>query len=630
MPVNVFRSKLNGRILAAGLAVILYGFLLRLPIPEQLGLSVRYDFTVILIPVIGLVFLAFLPGSWKGTLLGLGLILALFALTVSGLWASGVSEPSILGGLIPFSDAAGYYSDARRLLEGQLFSSFSSRRPLFAGMLAALLGLTERNLQLTLAVLVAITAVACYLLAREVQSTHGILAATLVMVVLFVYYRRFTGTTLTENLGLSSGALGLALLWRGGWQKKSGYVLGGIFLLTLALNARAGAFFILPALVVWAAWVFREKKIVSFPILAMSAGALVAGFLVNTIMFRALASPAGTPFANFSYTLYDLASGGKGWTQVKIDHPEIMQLSEPAYSQKIYTLAFEEMKQHPGIFVTDMLKTWPAFFSWENSSVFGFVGGEQATMALLARLLLLLLSVAGLVWCFSKWREPIPALLLAALAGTFLSVPFVPPWEADRMRVYAATLPFYVIYPAVGLVFLLSRFKRMSLFQATRPIEVPGILIGVSAALVAVVVIGPLLVRGLAHPASLATVSCPAGSQLIYARIPTGSYIRLVSDNQAPHPFLPDLRLDEFKARLHNFMYSEFIGEFKNLIAPTTITRTTGLADNNEILLVFNSSLVPENPGILGICGKWSQGPAKNYDIFYADSLQKVSLTSQP
>ncbi len=257
---RALQSRLTGRSLAAGLALALYGLLLSLPIPQQLGLSVRYDFTVILIPIIGLAFLALLPAGWKGTLPGLGLVLGLFALTVSGLWTSGVSEPSILGGLMPFSDAAGYYSDARRLLEGQLFSSFSSRRPLFAGMLSALLWLTGRNLQLTIAVLVAVTGIACYLLVREVQSTHGTLAATLVMVVLFVYYRRFSGTTLTENLGFPAGALALALVWRGAGQKKRGYVFGGIFLLTLALNARAGAFFVLPVLVIWAAWVFREQE----------------------------------------------------------------------------------------------------------------------------------------------------------------------------------------------------------------------------------------------------------------------------------------------------------------------------------------------------------------------------------
>ncbi len=320
----------------------------------------------------------------------------------------------------------------------------------------------------------------------------------------------------------------------------------------------------------------------------------------------------------------------KGGLRVKKDHPEILQLSEPAYSQKIYALAFAEMKQHPQKFMAGVLKTWPAFFSWGSSSVFGFMGGEQATVALLARLLLLLLSAAGLVECIFKWCEPIPALLLAALVGTFLSIPFVPPWEADHMRAYAASLPFYVTYPAVGLVFLLSRFKRIPLLQNARPIEFPGILIGVSVVLVAFVIAGPLFVRGLARPASHAAVTCPAGSQVIYARIPTGSYIRLVSGAQASHPFLPDVRLDEFETSLHDFMYSEFIGEFKNLTAPTTITNTIGLAANNEIILVFNSSLIPENPGILGVCGHWSEGPAKNYSVFYADSFQKVSITHSP
>jgi hypothetical protein len=628
---RALHSRLAGQILAAGLALALYGVLLGLPIPQQLGLSVRYDFTVVLIPIIGLTFLALLPGGWKGSLLGLGLCMVSFALPVSGLWTSGVSEPSILGGLMPFSDAAGYYSDARRLLEGQLFSSFSSRRPLFAGMLSALLGVTGRNLQLTIAVLVAISAVACYLLVREAQSTHGALAATLVMVVLFVYYRRFSGTTLTENLGFPAGALALALLWRGAGQKKCGYVFGGIFLLTLALNARAGAFFVLPLLVMWAAWVFREKKIVSLPVLAMAVGAIAVGFLVNAIMFRSLASPEGTPFSNFSYTLYDLASGGKGWTRVKKDHPEIMKLSEPAYSQKIYSLAFAEIKRHPENFVTGMLKTWPAFFSWGDSSVFGFMGGEQATVALLARLLLLLLSAAGLVWSISNWRDPLPALLLAALLGTFLSIPFVPPWEADHMRAYAATLPFYAIYPAIGLAFLVGRFKRMpwskvtQAIQSTRPIEFPWVLISASAILVVFVVAGPLVVRLLARSEDHAMITCPAGSRAIYVRIPTGSYIQLVSNDQAPHPYLPVLHLDKFKASLIDFMYSEFTREFSNLNAPTTITNVISLDTSGGLWLVVKSDLVPVKTGILGICGKWSQGPAKSYNVFYGDSIQEVS-----
>ena len=118
-----------------------------------------------------------------------------------------------------------------------------------------------------------------------------------------------------------------------------------------------------------------------------------------------------------------------------------MQLSEPAYSQKIYALAFEEIRRHPENFTNGVLKTWPVFFSLDKSSVFGFMGGEQATVAVLARLLLLLLSVIGLAWCVLSWRDPIPAFLLAVLLGTILSNGISGP-RSRRLRRHPARLNF--------------------------------------------------------------------------------------------------------------------------------------------------------------------------------------------
>jgi predicted permease len=89
-----------------------------------------------------------------------------------------------VGGLLPFSDASGYHYDARRLLDGHLLG-WSARRPLFSGLLATLLGLTGQNLQVVLAILVAMTAVACFLLAREVRDTDGPAAAVVVLLLLF-------------------------------------------------------------------------------------------------------------------------------------------------------------------------------------------------------------------------------------------------------------------------------------------------------------------------------------------------------------------------------------------------------------------------------------------------------------
>ncbi len=115
------------------------------------------------------------------------------------------SEPFIIAGLLPFSDAASYYSDALRVTEGFRFSAFSGRRPLFPALLAVLLAVTGRNLVVSLAILGVLIGLACYLAAREMQRSIGIWPALLFLLVLFLFYRRFAGATMTENLGLPLG-----------------------------------------------------------------------------------------------------------------------------------------------------------------------------------------------------------------------------------------------------------------------------------------------------------------------------------------------------------------------------------------------------------------------------------------
>ena len=100
-------------------------------------------------------------------------------------------------------------------MAGQNLSSFSARRPLFPGLLAVLLTLTGRNLMASLGILTAITAGACYLAAKEIQRTHGAEAAAFVLTILFLFYRYNSGLVMSESLGVTLGALGFVLIWRG-------------------------------------------------------------------------------------------------------------------------------------------------------------------------------------------------------------------------------------------------------------------------------------------------------------------------------------------------------------------------------------------------------------------------------
>jgi len=133
------------------------------------------------------------------------------------------------------------------------------------------------------------------------------------MTILFLFYRRFIGTTLTENLGLSLGAVGLAVLWRGSRERQHARVLIGIFLLSLALNARAGAFFVLPLLVLWGMWLFRGRSRLSLRFLVEGIGVVLLAFAINLLLLKVLAPEGSTAFSNFSYTFYGLVVGGKGW-----------------------------------------------------------------------------------------------------------------------------------------------------------------------------------------------------------------------------------------------------------------------------------------------------------------------------
>ncbi len=193
-------------ILAVGL--LAYTAVLIIGIPSKINLILSApDSTFLFIGIVLLLYLAFRPSGWIGTFTSFSATLILFATQLSAVWRSSAGGLFILGGLLPMSDASGYYGSALRLLEGDTFSESASYRPLSHGVLATLLGLTQQNLQVTLAILVFITAIACFLFAREVQRSHGTTAGVLVLTIIFLFYRFYIGTAMTENLGLALGAV---------------------------------------------------------------------------------------------------------------------------------------------------------------------------------------------------------------------------------------------------------------------------------------------------------------------------------------------------------------------------------------------------------------------------------------
>lgn len=513
------------RLIGIILALLLYTAVLLLPLPAAIGEATRFS-RLLIIPIIAIVLYAAYAawGTWQSMLAPCA-TLVLFALPLAGLWSSGANEQNTIAGLIPYSDASGYYSDALRLLNGGDF--LFTRRPLFPAMLASLLWLSRQDLQTSLAILTALAATSCYLAARALQRVSGTAAAIVLLLLLFFYYRRFSGAVLTEHLGITLGCLSLALLLQAARKGSIRLALAGSFFAALALNARAGAFLFLPCLVLWGGWHWGNRQRFSWLAGGLISAIILATFLINTLLFTLLTNTDQPAFSNFSHTLYGLAAGGKGWTQVMADHPEVA--NNP---KTVYRLAYQMILSHPENLLTGMLHSWRDFFvPVGQNDLFGFIAGVSDSQVNNGfRFLLWWFTLVALVHLIHQRRNPVHALLLWGLPGIWLSVPFVPPIDADAMRAYAASMPFILALPAIGVKWMLALLNLRDIWEKDEDYPIEKIALTMGGAVIALSVILPLGISTLASPPQRTAFECPAGQIAINGYLPRGITVTLVRD----------------------------------------------------------------------------------------------------
>lgn len=569
--------------------------------------------TLLLLVVAGLRF----GRSWGVTMAMIVASIA-FSVPLSRLWVTAETNGSVIGGLLPFSDAAGYYADATRLLEGFSFERKSTSRPLFPGLLAGVLAMTGQNLLLAVASLVFVVSIAVFVLTLELSRVEGTVAAVTALAVLLAFYasRPYAGTTLTENAGLAFGALGLAALCRAAALHEFRAEIAGLFLLTLGLCARAGPFLLLPALIGLASFEFPLPSTRSSRRVALLCTcSVLAGFLIDGLLRKIVGRAGIVPFSNFSYVFYGMISGGN-WQQVLLDHPQVHMLREPELTKAIYRLAFARLAAHPFDLLSGALRAWKVFLF--DGFVFSFTNRW-------AGLFLRASSVAGLLFCFRDRAAATRRLLLVASAGIFLSVPFVPPWDSGGMRAYATVIPIFAALPAVAVCELigLTRSPRPAThgggaLRAALPI--------VAFALVALTIVSPLVIyvsrRG--EHRGAAAVPCPAGTMSLTAHVHRGASLRVVSDESRATTEVPDVRFSDFRRTLPQIHRPDIVAEFMNLPSSSTLATTIETTAGRSVWLFAPQSVLP-GEGLFSVCGAFTSVPKnRRFGFFYVRSAHRL------
>lgn len=560
--------------------------------------------------------------GWLATLLGLTVTFGLFALPLAGLWQDVTIHFNAIGGLLPFSDAQGYYFEANRLLDGQPLV-WSARRPLFTAFLAVLLAVTG-SLYVALAVMVALNAAATFLLARELRLSFGALSATVATLILFAFYRHDggTGVVLTENLGSLLGTMAFTTLLRGMRLQDTRSYLSGTVALTAALMARAGAFFVLPA-VAAAAFVSlrQEGRRTSLRSALVTLGAIVIAAAAFLTWGQRLSNPTAShaAFSNYSQPLYGLVVGGKGWEQVHIDHPNAQEGAE------IYALAYQAFRARPSGLIEGLAKMTRAYL-WpsEPYHMFAFVQDGPRTGWL--QRMCYLLVVVGLGACVWRWPDPIYALVLAAAVGHFVSIPFVPPIDAG-LRVYAATTPVLALLVAAGIAvpgsLLAGLWRRLAIRTAPSvPAAVVTNRFTESAALILVAVImgASWTLYAARGPTTLTRASCPRGSESLLVRVRDDAALR-IHDDLAPRAISPThLRQSEAQRSVG---LVELKAEAHNLRTDMSLVFTYDLLDGRQVWLVGDTARLRGRSGVQQICGHYATDAlARRYGLIYIDEAR--------
>jgi hypothetical protein len=424
----------------------------------------------------------------------------------------GIESPytsySAIGGLLPYSDASSYYSGAQNLLENGKLDTWNSRRPLNAILFAIRLWFTNNNFQTALILQALLCGVSCLLVATCVTKIFGKISGVITFLILFFFATNFIPTTLSETLGLTLGALGFVFLWHGLYHKQYINLGFGALLLTIGLNTRAGAFLILPSLILWmgmAEILSNQSKFLknknSIPLFSLSHPAFVvtvgifAGFIFNnSLLLLYNANNDAALHSNFALTLFGLAAGGKGWSYAYAIYPELTNQTEAATAKFLYNKSLE-------LFLTNPFSLLKGYFKGVFGLLKGLISFFQyklpASLLLkavirLCGVLIVFFGVYRLKRLYPLYQKEI-GLIAVGLLSMLLSAGIL--WTDGGFRVFAATIPFFAA--AVGVAFgsFLQDLKinqKSDAYRKTNEIKIANYL---SVLLLIITLLGPWLIK---------------------------------------------------------------------------------------------------------------------------------------
>lgn len=498
-------------------------------------------------------------------------IFALCLLVLLASWTNGGTQDySAIGGLLPYNDAAAYFEGAEQLLQDGTFTNFSERRPLNVAFLAARLLIADENIYWAIILQAIVVALALYLASLQTYRLLGSANAAVFFAINFAFLNSCLPRTLSEPLGISLGLLAFTLYCSSIVRRSKAEYAVATLVLTLALLARPGAMFTLATSALFAVLFFAGSWRARCTAGAMTMAAIASGWLLNA-MFVNIYGTGGAMLSNFSYVLYGLSQGGKGWLQALTDFPSLTG-NEQQIAAVLYQKAFDSMLSDPLLLIRGIVKTlWKSviFFPIDLLTLLGDAsdGGLPSSRppAVLAAALLLPPLLYG-AWRLVSRRPlaigPLHLFLLLQLVAFVASLPFF--YLDGRIRLTAATFPFTAGAIVLILAACKPSFSNADGIAITRSTTHYAGIIAILIVLASVA--APKFAQMRKPSPGLEAVTCEEADMRLRMLVGTGTaHLNVLEDDKKS--VLPTVRRADFRISDH----SEIQEFWHNLSLPATI-----------------------------------------------------------
>lgn len=414
----------------------------------------------------------FKNGTWYHTLF-LIFVLGLFTLPILNAWYGSFylftiqTSYSALFGTIPYSDAAGYYLGSQDFLTTGLLNEWNSRRPLNALFYAARSLMTGQSFHVALLLQAIVCGLAAFITSLALRPYCSPLGrAFFLLGIVGIYGQVFLPTTLSESLGLTLGFISCASFIL--FMKKPTAALFALsmFMLLVALNTRAGPFFLIPFLMIWGIYKVspdrtEQIKLVAFSILGLL---LALGYNKALLFLYTPADAPGAMHANFSHTLYGLVCGGKMWSYAQTVFTDFKG-TEGEYCQMLYKESWSVFKEKPWLIILGILKNLGSMMNY----FIGFLKMVVPFESMASRILgygisssLLFASIWGL-WKRRQENWALTYFIIAVWLGFIASAAIV--WRDGGFRTFAVSVPFIAISFVYGLGYFVQKFNGLKTDQ---------------------------------------------------------------------------------------------------------------------------------------------------------------------